>query len=160
MSKPGSLYVSLTLARRMGDYHRYLAEFATGDKRKDSADKSLEAYKGCIRRCRYRAAPDAPHPSRTRPQLLRLLVSCKLPWMARTDASQLRDPQQPRPSLPPRQAGIRRRHCRARHTVRGVLQVSGARIAQSEPADTHTQGLYSHHATPSGQLDPLDLGHD
>jgi 14-3-3 protein epsilon len=29
----------------MGDYHRYLAEFALGDKRKDSADKSLEAYK-------------------------------------------------------------------------------------------------------------------
>ncbi|KAI3623290.1 hypothetical protein CBS14141_004073 [Malassezia furfur] len=28
-----------------GDYHRYLAEFATGDKRKDSADKSLESYK-------------------------------------------------------------------------------------------------------------------
>ncbi len=28
-----------------GDYHRYLAEFATGDKRKDDADKSLEAYK-------------------------------------------------------------------------------------------------------------------
>lgn len=29
----------------MGDYHRYLAEFATGDKRKTSADRSLEAYK-------------------------------------------------------------------------------------------------------------------
>jgi 14-3-3 protein epsilon len=28
-----------------GDYHRYLAEFAVGDKRKTSADKSLEAYK-------------------------------------------------------------------------------------------------------------------
>ncbi|KAG8927146.1 14-3-3 protein [Tulasnella sp. 408] len=28
-----------------GDYHRYLAEFATGDKRKASADQSLEAYK-------------------------------------------------------------------------------------------------------------------
>ncbi|RKL03072.1 14-3-3 protein, partial [Fusarium oxysporum] len=28
-----------------GDYHRYLAEFAIGDRRKDSADKSLEAYK-------------------------------------------------------------------------------------------------------------------
>jgi 14-3-3 protein epsilon len=29
----------------MGDYHRYHTEFATSDKRKDSADKSLEAYK-------------------------------------------------------------------------------------------------------------------
>jgi len=29
----------------MGDYHRYLVEFATGDKHKDSTDKSLDAYK-------------------------------------------------------------------------------------------------------------------
>ena len=29
----------------MGDYYWYLAEFAIGDKQKDSADKSLEAYK-------------------------------------------------------------------------------------------------------------------
>ncbi|TDL25374.1 14-3-3 protein [Rickenella mellea] len=29
----------------MGYYHRYLVEFATGDKRKDCADKSLEAHK-------------------------------------------------------------------------------------------------------------------
>ena len=29
----------------MDDYHRYLAESATGDKRKDSADKSPNAYK-------------------------------------------------------------------------------------------------------------------
>ncbi|KAF9947576.1 14-3-3 protein [Mortierella alpina] len=31
--------------KMMGDYHRYLAEFATGDKRKEAADKSLESYK-------------------------------------------------------------------------------------------------------------------
>jgi 14-3-3 protein epsilon len=36
---------NVSFLSRMGDYHRYLAEFATGDKRKDSADKSLEAYK-------------------------------------------------------------------------------------------------------------------
>ena len=35
----------LLTSRRKGDYHRYLAEFALGDKRKESADKSLEAYK-------------------------------------------------------------------------------------------------------------------
>ncbi|KAF1345632.1 14-3-3-domain-containing protein [Lizonia empirigonia] len=32
------------------DYHRYLAEFAVGDKRKTSADKSLEAYKAALSR--------------------------------------------------------------------------------------------------------------
>ncbi|KAJ7807176.1 14-3-3 protein [Mycena olivaceomarginata] len=31
-------------SRRMGDYYRYLAEFTASDKRKDSADKALEAY--------------------------------------------------------------------------------------------------------------------
>ena len=42
---PCHLIILLSVACRMGDYHRYLAEFATGDKRKESADKSLEAYK-------------------------------------------------------------------------------------------------------------------
>lgn len=30
---------------RKGDYHRYLAEFTTDEKRKTAADQSLEAYK-------------------------------------------------------------------------------------------------------------------
>lgn len=39
----GGVIVSLCL--RQGDYYRYLAEFATGDERKDAADESLMAYK-------------------------------------------------------------------------------------------------------------------
>ena len=45
VEKAWYLYSSIDCHFRMGDYHRYLAEFATGDKRKESADKSLEAYK-------------------------------------------------------------------------------------------------------------------
>jgi len=29
---------------RKGDYYRYLAEFKTGDERKEAADQSLKAY--------------------------------------------------------------------------------------------------------------------
>ncbi|KAI0577321.1 14-3-3 protein epsilon [Pyrenophora tritici-repentis] len=43
-----------------GDYHRYLAEFAVGDKRKTSADKSLEAYKAATDVAASNLAPTHP----------------------------------------------------------------------------------------------------
>jgi len=43
-----------------GDYHRYLAEFALGDKRKISADKSLEAYKNATEVAQTDLAPTHP----------------------------------------------------------------------------------------------------
>merc|ERR1712093_703192 len=43
-----------------GDYHRYLAEFAIGDKRKESADKSLEAYKNATEVAQTDLAPTRP----------------------------------------------------------------------------------------------------
>jgi len=43
-----------------GDYHRYLAEFATGDKRKASADQSLEAYKAATEVAHTDLAPTHP----------------------------------------------------------------------------------------------------
>jgi 14-3-3 protein epsilon len=45
---------------RKGDYHRYLAEFAIGDKRKTSADKSLEAYKAATDVAASNLAPTHP----------------------------------------------------------------------------------------------------
>ncbi|KAF7197811.1 14-3-3 family protein artA [Pseudocercospora fuligena] len=43
-----------------GDYHRYLAEFAMGDKRKESADKSLEAYQAATEVAGTDLAPTHP----------------------------------------------------------------------------------------------------
>jgi len=43
-----------------GDYHRYLAEFAIGDKRKESADKSFEAYKNATEVAQTDLAPTHP----------------------------------------------------------------------------------------------------
>nr|CAG8458927.1 4590_t:CDS:2 [Entrophospora candida]CAG8584035.1 14256_t:CDS:2 [Entrophospora candida] len=43
-----------------GDYHRYLAEFATGDRRSQSADKSLAAYKAASEIAVTELAPTHP----------------------------------------------------------------------------------------------------
>ncbi|KAF2006609.1 putative 14-3-3 family protein ArtA [Amniculicola lignicola CBS 123094] len=43
-----------------GDYHRYLAEFAVGDKRKTSSEKSLEAYKAATEVASSSLAPTHP----------------------------------------------------------------------------------------------------
>ncbi|KAF3907758.1 hypothetical protein AA313_de0209719 [Arthrobotrys entomopaga] len=43
-----------------GDYHRYLAEFAIGDKRSESADLSLEAYKNATDIAQNDLAPTHP----------------------------------------------------------------------------------------------------
>lgn len=45
---------------RKGDYHRYLAEFAVGDRRKESADKSLEAYKAATEVAQTELPPTHP----------------------------------------------------------------------------------------------------
>ncbi|BFZ53226.1 hypothetical protein PYCC9005_000249 [Savitreella phatthalungensis] len=43
-----------------GDYHRYLAEFATGDKRKDAATAAHDAYKGATDVAQTDLAPTHP----------------------------------------------------------------------------------------------------
>ncbi|KAI9823366.1 MAG: 14-3-3 protein [Phylliscum demangeonii] len=43
-----------------GDYHRYLAEFAIGSKRNESAEKSLEAYKAATEVAQTDLAPTHP----------------------------------------------------------------------------------------------------
>jgi 14-3-3 protein epsilon len=43
-----------------GDYHRYLAEFAIGDRRKGAADFSLEAYKAATEIAQTDLAPTHP----------------------------------------------------------------------------------------------------
>jgi 14-3-3 protein epsilon len=43
-----------------GDYHRYLAEFATGDLRKEAAEKSLGAYKSATDIASTELAPTHP----------------------------------------------------------------------------------------------------
>lgn len=56
----GSRTLFYLQCHRKGDYHRYLAEFAIGDKRKESADKSLEAYKNATEVAQTDLAPTHP----------------------------------------------------------------------------------------------------
>src|SRR5436305_10199501 len=54
------MFADLIINHRKGDYHRYLAEFAMGEKRKVSADKSLEAYKNATEVASTDLAPTHP----------------------------------------------------------------------------------------------------
>lgn len=45
---------------RKGDYHRYLAEFAQGDKRKDAASSAHDAYKAATDIAQTELAPTHP----------------------------------------------------------------------------------------------------
>ena len=51
---------ALIFSYRKGDYHRYLAEFAIAEKRKGSADLSLEAYKNATEVASTDLAPTHP----------------------------------------------------------------------------------------------------
>ncbi|CAG8504805.1 1771_t:CDS:2 [Acaulospora colombiana] len=54
------LIPSAATGESKGDYHRYLAEFATGERRSQSADKSLEAYKAANEVAVTELAPTHP----------------------------------------------------------------------------------------------------
>ncbi|KAJ7740879.1 14-3-3 protein [Mycena olivaceomarginata] len=95
--------------KMMGDYHRYLAEFATGDKRKDSADKSLEAYKAAS----DVAVTELPP---THPIRLGLALNFSVFYYEILNS--------PDRACHPRKASIRRCHRRARHAIRRELQDS------------------------------------
>jgi 14-3-3 protein epsilon len=50
----------MTFNGRKGDYHRYLAEFAAGDKRKGAAEAAHDAYKGATDIAQTELAPTHP----------------------------------------------------------------------------------------------------
>merc|ERR1712183_962974 len=56
-----------------GDYHRYLAEFATGNDRKEAAENSLVAYKAASD-IDDRTAPHTPHQTGAGAQFLGVLL--------------------------------------------------------------------------------------
>ena len=118
-----------------GDYHRYLAEFAIGDRRKDSADKSLEAYKAATEVAQTELPPT--HPIRLGLALNFSVFyyeilnapdqACHLAKQAFDDAIAGASPfcctsAQPDPKLLQIEPPLTKRFIRARHIERGELQ--------------------------------------
>ena len=60
ISKAGPGESKVFYYKMKGDYHRYLAEFATGDKRKDAATAAHESYKGATDVAQTDLAPTHP----------------------------------------------------------------------------------------------------
>jgi len=94
-----------------GDYHRYLAEFATGDKRNTSADKSLEAYQAATEVASTELAPT--HPIRLGQALDPICSEWRVEGLLPQDEGRL-------PPLPRRVCHGRQAHRICRQVPRGI----------------------------------------
>ncbi|KAL3185905.1 hypothetical protein MRX96_028781 [Rhipicephalus microplus] len=100
-----------------GDYHRYLAEFATGNDRKEAAENSLVAYKAASDIAMTELPP-------THPIRLGLALNFSVFYYEILNS--------PRQGMPAGQGSFRRCHRRAGHPERGELQGLHAHYAAAQ----------------------------